>query len=610
MLEKIDLSHSLKYSINMFPCLLKYVAVGIFVRLLSLSLWGVVKEENLIARWSFDEGNGSVATDATGGGLDLLLGANADWGMESNATAISKYSLSLRDGDSYARAIAHAKLEPTDSFSYLFWFKTNSQPDAFSQLLAKKDDTFSSYFVQIEPDGKSLKTIIRSFGEYYDNGSIPFSLDQWHQLAFTFDGVVFNTFLDGEWVASGEAPWSIDTNDGDLGVGGTSNGSNLFKGWIDDLRFYDTTLHPRDVKESYGKGAGDFGATPTFTVNRATSVMPINVSLSFLDSDLFPVTIQDLNLSDFQLDGGTVSNLQQVGMNYTFDLNSVEKPKRITIQLPAGVCRDDQNISNSFGSVVVYYGDIVTKAEDLVGWWTFDELNGTTVSDNAGAGSTAYLLGDPTLDSTDPALGTNSLLLDGDGDSAKIFGLRKNISLKAYRHEDLELWWPLDGNYSDMSGNGRNATDTVNEANPWEEGRFGQAFVFTGNDHLEASNPMYRGITGTAGRTLSMWIKTTDKNWRTLAYWGRETNGQRWWFRMYRNQLQMHFRNAVRRSYVKNIIDGLWHHVAVVNPDGGNHRDLVRIYLDGNEVDAYGQWGNPANISTGVDYSFRIGKLG
>ena len=166
MLEKIDLNHSLKYSINMFPCLLKYVAVGIFVRLLSLSLWGVVKEENLIARWSFDEGNGSVATDATGGGLDLLLSANAEWGMESNATAISKYSLSLKDGDSYARAFAHASLEPTDSFSYLFWFKTNSQPDAFSQLLAKKDDTFSSYFVQVEPDGKSLKTIIRSFGEY------------------------------------------------------------------------------------------------------------------------------------------------------------------------------------------------------------------------------------------------------------------------------------------------------------------------------------------------------------------------------------------------------------------------------------------------------------
>ena len=63
------------------------------------------------------------------------------------------------------------------------------------------------------------------------------------------------------------------------------------------------------------------------------------------------------------------------------------------------------------------------------------------------------------------------------------------LPTEIFRFDDLELWWPLDGNYSDMSGNGRNATATVNESNPWQEGRYGQAFTFTGNDHLEASNP-------------------------------------------------------------------------------------------------------------------------
>ena len=143
-----------------------------------------------------------------------------------------------------------------------------------------------------------------------------------------------------------------------------------------------------------------------------------------------------------------------------------------------------------------------------MGWWTFDDLNGSNVVDSSGSGSTAYLVGDPVLDSTNPALGTQSLKLDGDGDSAKIFGLNRLTVDNAYRFNDLELWWPLDGNYSDMSGNGRNATATVNEANPWQEGRYGQAFTFTGNDHLEASNPLYRGISGTGARTLSMWVKT------------------------------------------------------------------------------------------------------
>ena len=154
--------------------------------------------------------------------------------------------------------------------------------------------------------------------------------------------------------------------------------------------------------------------------------------------------------------------------------------------------------------MVVFYGEIVTKAEDLVGWLKFDEENAGagTIPDSAGAGSTAFLLGDASLDSTDPILGSKSLLLDGSDDAVKIFGLRSQLD-KVYKFEDLELWWPLDGNYSDMSGNGRNATPTVNESNP-ELGRFGDAFTFTGNDYLQASSPYYRGITGTDARTLSL----------------------------------------------------------------------------------------------------------
>ena len=68
--------------------------------------------------------------------------------------------------------------------------------------------------MQVEPDGKSLKTIVRSYGTYYDNGSIPFSLDEWHQLVFTFDGTNFKTYLDGRWIGTSALAWPIDTNEG------------------------------------------------------------------------------------------------------------------------------------------------------------------------------------------------------------------------------------------------------------------------------------------------------------------------------------------------------------------------------------------------------------
>jgi hypothetical protein len=329
------------------PC---YQSLVCCLLLFALTVEGVVKKDDLIVRWTFDEGNGSVTNDVTGGGLDLLLSANAKWGsVDVNNTAISKHSLNLMEGDSYAWTNAHEKIKALGSFSYLLWFKTNGQPDAYSQLVSKKKDGYSSYFVQIEPDGRSLKTLVRSYGTYYDNGVIPFSLDEWHQLVFTFDGTEYNTFMDGEWIRNSSLETPIDSNDGKLGIGGTADGSSLFKGWIDDVRFYNVALNPRDVKESYGQGAGDFGAVPHFTVDRATSTMPVTISLSFLNTQQNPILVSDLNISDFVVDAGSISNFQPNGLNYTFDLNSTVKPRRITLELPAGSCKDDQNISNSFG---------------------------------------------------------------------------------------------------------------------------------------------------------------------------------------------------------------------------------------------------------------------
>ena len=85
-------------------------------------------------------------------------------------------------------------------------------------------------------------------------------------------------------------------------MGGTADGSSLFKGWIDDFRIYSVALQHRDVKKSYGEGAGDFGPVPTFSANRATSVMPMIVNLSFLIR-IYSVCVYDLNISDFEVEG-------------------------------------------------------------------------------------------------------------------------------------------------------------------------------------------------------------------------------------------------------------------------------------------------------------------
>ena len=70
----------------------------------------------------------------------------------------------------------------------------------------------------------------------------------------------------------------------------------------------------------------------------------------------------------------------------------------------------------------------------------------------------------------------------------------------------------------------------------------------------------------------------------------------------------MRFRNAVRRSYVKNLIDGLWHHLAVA-------KSLMVVIAGiwsgcmcdgGHEVGSYGRWGSPAVLALGYASLFAL----
>ena len=128
-------------------------------------------------------------------------------------------------------------------------------------------------------------------------------------------------------------------------------------------------------------------------------------------------------------------------------------------------------------------------------------------------------------------------------------------------------------NFSDLSGNGRNASFAGQEQ--WEGGHFGDAFTFTGNDHLYA--PDYKAIGGTDARTLSLWVKSSHTGWRTLAYWGNQSGGQRWWVRYYMNEFQVELHGAVRRTFTSKTNDGVWHYLVSVLPAGKRDRNDILL---------------------------------
>jgi hypothetical protein len=99
------------------------------------------------------------------------------------------------------------------------------------------------------------------------------------------------------------------------------------------------------------------------------------------------------------------------------------------------------------------------------------------------------------------------------------------------------------------------------------------------NDYVEIPN--YKGITGGASRTCSLWLKTTVLNKEVLS-WGSTDNGGKWLILLDANgQLRV----SVNGGYIAGttvLTDGLWHHIAIVlNDDGTPDIAEAGLYVDG-----------------------------
>ena len=107
---------------------------------------GVVRKDDLLARWTFDEGNGTSAANVAGENIDATLRGAAQWG-----TGISRNALDLTGNSGWVEAGPHANLKAGKDHSIAIWFKSTQAQYDWTQLLAKRQDTFSPYFIQFDP---------------------------------------------------------------------------------------------------------------------------------------------------------------------------------------------------------------------------------------------------------------------------------------------------------------------------------------------------------------------------------------------------------------------------------------------------------------------------
>ena len=312
--------------------------------------YGLVREESLLARWSFDEGNGSIVNDSVIGGSPLFMNLGK-WGNEENGNALSKFSMDISEGTGFAVLEGNRKFQVNSSYSILLWFKTNGLPDDYSQILSKRESTNYSYLFQIKPGGTSLEALYRAEGlssQYGSTGSVYFQLNQWNCFLSTYDGTYLRSFLNGKNAGILELLETPLKDNADIGIGGSSDGSNLFKGWIDEIRYYSEVLSSEDAVIAFGEGFGDLGASPKIDAPMVNPEANSTVFVSFVKNSGELSTVSGFTTNDLEVTGGQVSGFSEYNAtHYRFYVAADKKPQRIKIRIPAGTAKDDGNFSTS-----------------------------------------------------------------------------------------------------------------------------------------------------------------------------------------------------------------------------------------------------------------------
>jgi hypothetical protein len=158
---------------------------------------------------------------------------------------------------------------------------------------------------------------------------------------------------------------------------------------------------------------------------------------------------------------------------------------------------------------------------------------------------------------------------------------------------NLLAYWPLDGNYNDVTGNGYNATAVGSPS--FTTGHTGQAVSLSSGSYLICANST--GLSLQTGGTISAWVKAGSLSniWASVV-----TKGVDAW-RLCRNNntnyISFHFNQSADVEYQANgdmtVVDGTWHFLTATYD-----RQAIKLYVDG-QLDV--STSTPSAVNTTTD---------
>jgi uncharacterized repeat protein (TIGR01451 family) len=243
---------------------------------------GTPPTPGLVAAYSFDEGSGTTAADASGTGNTGTIGS-ATWSTQG------KYGGALAFNGTSAKVTVPdaASLRLTSRMTLEAWVYPTSVPNGWRDAVYKGNDNYylsASSCCQNQPAGGGIFS--GSYGEAYGSSSL--AVNTWTHLAATYDGSILHLYVNGTEVSSKPQTGTLATSSNPLTIGGDPINGQYFAGRIDEVRVYSSALTAAqiqaDMNAAIGGGTGDT-QPPTAPSNLvATAVSQSRIDLSWTAS--------------------------------------------------------------------------------------------------------------------------------------------------------------------------------------------------------------------------------------------------------------------------------------------------------------------------------------
>jgi len=242
--------------------ILAVLAVFVFV----FSVCGAAdKEEGLVGYWSFDEGKGEEAADASGSGNKGTLIEEPTW-----IKGIKGSALSFEGSGDYVEVEHSESLDlgrEGQSYAIAFWYKNANQPQETTDSHFIIKDAWPYPFTIVQRSGSTVGVWTYDKITASSVGTKKSVIDgKWHYIVCMRDGArkKLILYLDGKLEDAGD-----DKSEGDLnneGVIKIGFGPGLdFDGCLDEVKIYNRlltkeemasyykSLNPNSVKANEGK---------------------------------------------------------------------------------------------------------------------------------------------------------------------------------------------------------------------------------------------------------------------------------------------------------------------------------------------------------------------